>query len=52
MEKERLARLQRVDEVSRARRRKADEINDCIRRESRDAGAECSCGVLGSPVDV
>src|SRR5688572_18810103 len=52
MEEERLARLQRVQEVLGASRRKADEIDYRIRREPRDAGAKCPCSVLGSPVDV
>ena len=36
----------------RARGSKADEIDDCIRLERRDARTERPHGLLGSPIDV
>src|SRR5207237_4316472 len=44
--------LQRGYELLGAGRSKADEIDDCIRLERRDARAECPGGVLGRSVDV
>jgi hypothetical protein len=52
MEQERLARLQRVDEVLGARRSEADEINYCIRFERCYACAEFPRTFLDRPINV
>jgi hypothetical protein len=52
MEEQGLAFPQRVHELLRAVRSKADEIHDCVRSERCYASAERPCGVLDCPVDL